>query len=430
VTETKRTFSISKMDERGVASVIALLVAALLYLMGVMFLSVSSTEVTMAASRTNGLTAFYLSDAGIEHARRSLQGKDLSQVLDGTTSVFAGGNTVNLADGSYTVQVTNNILANGFPLSTIPADPSASATVDSDGIIVVTSTGTFRNATQVVEAIVRSGQSNMEETIITGDDLDISGNPTVNGSAGSIHANGDLDISGNVSVSQDATASGNYDVSGSASVGGVEGGGKPTVSIPPVNPADYRSLADYVLKADGKIYQSDGTTVVFDTSSGNSWPSNDGGWKWSGDKWDWGGDQVGGQADSVFYIESNAYISSNPGQSGSDWQVTVIAEGYIETSGNPEMQANTNDLLLIAGTDVKLNGNPVTSGIIAAHEQVGIGGNFHHTGYIIAEDAATNDATVEFNYISGEPLITYNGGLSALGTGGGSVAVLAWRQVF
>jgi len=204
VTETKRTFSISKKDERGVASVIALLVAALLYLMGVMFLSVSSTEVTMAASRTNGLTAFYLSDAAIEHARRSLQGKDLSQVLDGTTPVFAGGNTVNLAGGSYTVQVTNNILANGFPLSTIPADPSASATVDSDGIIVVTSTGTFRNATQVIEAIIRS---NMPDAIVTGDNLQISGDAIVNGSAGSIHSNGDMDVSGNPTISQDLTAS-------------------------------------------------------------------------------------------------------------------------------------------------------------------------------------------------------------------------------
>jgi len=428
VTETKRTFSISKMDERGVASVIALLVAALLYLMGVMFLSVSSTEITMAASRTNGLTAFYLSDAGTEHARRSLQGKDLSQVLDGTTSVFAGGNTVNLAGGSYTVQVTNNILATGFPLSTIPADPSASATVDSDGIIVVTSTGTFRNATQVVEAVVRSGQSNMTDAIVTGDDLQISGNPTVNGTAGGVHSNGDMDISGNVSVSQDATASGNYDVSGSVSVGGVEGGGKPTVSIPPVNPAYHRSLADYVLKADGKVYQSNGTTVVFDTSSGNSWPQNNGGWKLSGDKWDWNGNQVDTMANSVFYVEGNVKVASNPGSPGSPWQVTLIAEGYIDISGNPTMQANTDDLLLVAGTDVKISGNPEASGIIAAHEQFAGSGNFELNGYIIAEDAATSDDTVEFNFLSGNPEVTYNGGLSGLGAGG-PLAVLAWHQV-
>lgn len=153
-TEGLRNRGVAIWDERGVASVIALLVATLLYLMGVMFLSVSSTESTMAASRRTGLTAFYLADAGIEHARLSLRSKDLSEVLEGEAFVFDGANTVNLGDGSYTVQVLNNILANGFPMSTIPADPSASATVDSDDIVVVRSTGVFRNSTHVIEAVV------------------------------------------------------------------------------------------------------------------------------------------------------------------------------------------------------------------------------------------------------------------------------------
>jgi hypothetical protein len=208
-------------DERGVASVIALLVAALLYLMGVMFLSVSSIESTMAASRTNGLTAFYLSDAGIEHARRSLQGKDLSQVLDGTTSVFAGGNTVNLAGGSYTIQVANNILVNGFPLSTIPADPSASATVDSDGIIVVTSTGIFRNATQVIEAVVATPPAvvppGVKGAVTTNGPTGTNGNITIDGRDHNI--NGDL--SGNPGSYGLFTAD-TYTQSGNSKVGGTD----------------------------------------------------------------------------------------------------------------------------------------------------------------------------------------------------------------
>lgn len=234
MTETKRTFSISKKDERGVASVIALLVAALLYLMGVMFLSVSSTEVTMAASRTNGLTAFYLSDAAIEHARRSLQGKDLSQVLDGTTPVFAGGNTVNLAGGSYTVQVTNNILANGFPLSTIPADPSASATVDSDGIIVVTSTGTFRNATQVVEAVVEMPPAGLPPgargAMTTNGPTETKGNITIDGR--------DHDLDGNVIPGYGTYglfAADTYTQKGNSKVGGTD---TDSNDFAPVKPGD------------------------------------------------------------------------------------------------------------------------------------------------------------------------------------------------
>ena len=429
MTKTNRTCALR--DERGVALVICLLLITLLFVLGATILNISTTESTMASGRDNVMTSFYLADAGIEHARRSLQGKDLSEVLDGTTTVFETSNSANLAGGSYTIQVTNNILANGFPLDTVAADPSASATVDSDSIVVLTSTGLFENATQVAEAIVGSEQSNMGEAIATGGNLQISGNPTVNGSAGSVHSNDDMDVSGNPTISQDLTASGDYDASGSPTVGGVEGGGQPTVTIPAVNPADYRDLADYVLKSNGKVYESDGTTVVFDTSGGDAWPSNDGGWKISGDKWDWVGDEVGGDADSVFYIEGNVVIGSNPGESGSDWQVTLIVEGYIEISGNPEMQANTDDLQIVAGTDVKINGDMAASGIIAAHEQIGISGNFQLTGYMIAEDAATNDDMVEYDYISGNPDITYNGNLSTLGAGGGgSFNVLTWRQVF
>lgn len=223
-------------DERGVASVIALLVAALLYLMGVMFLSVSSTESTMASSRTNGLTAFYLSDAGIEHARRSLQGKDLSQVLDGTTPVFAGGNTVNLAGGSYTVQVTNNILANGFPLSTIPADSSASATVDSDGIIVVTSTGTFRNATQVVEAVVGMPPAGLPPgargAVTTNGPTKTNGSITIDGR--------DHDLDGNA-ISGYGTygifSADTYTQSGNSKVGGTDTGSNDYAPAKPGDPS-------------------------------------------------------------------------------------------------------------------------------------------------------------------------------------------------
>lgn len=429
MTETKRTCTVMR-DEQGVALVICLLVMTLLYVLGATFLSISTTESSIASGRAKVMTAFFLADAGTEHARRSLQGKDLSGVLDGTTPVFTAGNTVNLAGGSYTIQVTNNTLANGFPLSTIAADPSASATVDSDGIVVVTSTATFENATQVAEAIVSAPQTNVTEGVVTGSNLDISGNPSISGSAGSVHSNGDMRITGNPTISQDATASGSFDASGSPTVGGDQGGGYPTVSIPPVVPADYRSLANYVLKADGKVYQSDGTTVVFDTSSGNSWPSNDGGWKLSGGKWEWNGNDVDPGANSVFYVEGNAKIASNPGEPGSPWQVTLIADGYIDVSGNPDMEAKTQDFLLIAGTDVKISGGPDVTGVIAAHEQFHGSGNFTLTGCIVVEDASSDDSTVGSNSISGNSTIIYTGGLSILASGSGSLSVLAWRQVF
>jgi len=142
-------------DERGIALTLAILVVTLLLLLGGHFMTASLTEHTITRNDVNAARAFYLAEAGTEHARKTLGALDLTQVLDGTTTVFAGGSTVNLAGGSYTVQVTNNIAANGFPRGTIPADPSASAIVDGDDIVVMTSTGTFQNGQQTVETVLQ-----------------------------------------------------------------------------------------------------------------------------------------------------------------------------------------------------------------------------------------------------------------------------------
>ena len=146
-------------DERGIALVMALLVSALLLLLGGHFLTASMTEKTIAANDVNTARAFYLAEAGVQHAKKSLEPLDLSAVLNGTQSVFAGGNAANLGGGTYTVQVTNNIAATGFPRGTIAADPSNSGTVDGDETVVVTATATFRNSTQMVETVLQKTSS-------------------------------------------------------------------------------------------------------------------------------------------------------------------------------------------------------------------------------------------------------------------------------
>ena len=146
-------------DERGIALVMALLVSALLLLLGGHFLTASMTEKTIAANDVNTARAFYLAEAGIQHAKKGLETLPLPAVLNGTQSVFGGGNAVNLGGGTYTVQVTNNIAATGFPRGTIAADPSNSGTVDGDETVVVTATATFRNSTQMVETVLQKSST-------------------------------------------------------------------------------------------------------------------------------------------------------------------------------------------------------------------------------------------------------------------------------
>ncbi|MFQ5962585.1 MAG: hypothetical protein ACE5MG_14445 [Candidatus Methylomirabilales bacterium] len=141
--------------ERGVVLITALLVMVFLLPLGAVFLKVALTESLIASNEVSAARTFHLGEAGIQHAQKALESLDLSDVLAGTTSIFPGGNTASLAGGTYTVQVTNNIAANGFPRGTIPADAGGSPTVDVDRILVVTSTGSFANAQKVVEAIVQ-----------------------------------------------------------------------------------------------------------------------------------------------------------------------------------------------------------------------------------------------------------------------------------
>lgn len=152
---TLKTALVPTQNERGIALVVALLVTTLLLITGTLFMSASLTEKTISSNEVEAARAFYLAESGIQHAKKSLQPLGFSAVLNGTQSVFAGGNTVNLAGGSYAVQVTNNIGANGFPRGTIPADLLGSATVDNDDIIVVTSTAAFRSSQQIVETVLQ-----------------------------------------------------------------------------------------------------------------------------------------------------------------------------------------------------------------------------------------------------------------------------------
>ena len=151
-------------DERGVVLVITLLVLVLLSLLGMSFMNASLSEKTISSNEVEAARAFYAAEAGLQHGKKSLEALTLTAVLDGTDDVLAGkgkgkgkgaGSIATIADANYTILVSNNTAANGFPRGTIPADASNSDTVDGDNIIVLTSTGTFRTGQQTVEAVMR-----------------------------------------------------------------------------------------------------------------------------------------------------------------------------------------------------------------------------------------------------------------------------------
>jgi hypothetical protein len=143
---------------------------------------------------------------------------------------------------------------------------------------------------------------------------------------------------------------------------------------------------------------------------------------------------------ATLYIEGNTMISGNPGTAINPWITTIITTKWTEVSGNPIMRppattdagslyrSGTENLLLVAGGDVKINGNPDQSfqGIIAAHEQLLVSGNPTLNGFIVVENAVNQpSSSADKNEISGNMLITYNGNLGSPFPG--DVQVMTWQ---
>jgi hypothetical protein len=396
-------------NESGIALTVGLVIMVLLTAIGTYAINMTDIDQTLSGNLKASKQVFYLADAGTQHAKTFLnQNKDNWTIYGYATPQTLIPTTEMANFGQYTVTIQN---AGG-------------------GGRRIRATGTnANNASAVIETLMRLGPFSPGNAITVNGDLIISGNPTVTGLNGGVHANSTLSISGNPTISGNATASGTYSASGSPNIGGIAAGGQPLVTIPAVNPADFFGASDYRLGADGNIYDKNGAMQL---KIGNKWN----GWDYSASKWTLSGNST---IDATLYIEGDCVVSGNPGSSSNPWKTTLICTQSIEISGNPVMRpptptdpgalfrTGTENLLFVAGGDIKINGNPQQSlqGILAAHEQVSISGNPSLTGFIIAEDAANNSSTVVENRISGNMTVNYNGNVP--NPFPGDVQIIAWQ---
>ena len=213
--------------------------------------------------------------------------------------------------------------------------------------------------------------------------------------------------------------------------------GADNVEIPQIDPEDYIEYAEYIFHSDGDIYDGDGNYV--DNAAGSAWN----GWVFTGDKWNTD-DDTNVQAGFLYFEGEfgNVLIDDEVGSDGNPWEITILAEGYIDISGNPWMidYANPDNpefvqaLLLVSGTDIKVSGNPSQefAGIIYATEQIDISGNPEIEGALIAADLSNDDDYIVANSISGNMDLSYSGELQFPDTTGedhGKVFALSWRDL-
>jgi Tfp pilus assembly protein PilX len=154
-------------NERGTAVALALIILVMLTALAAGLLTMGRVESQISANQSAGAQARLLAETGLEYAVSSLAGQDFTAKLtDGSTLVPPGTALPGLtaASGTFGVTIRNDVQAGDALLTGFTVGGSgsldtagSSATVDKNGIIVLTSTGSYAGATRVIVAVVQRG---------------------------------------------------------------------------------------------------------------------------------------------------------------------------------------------------------------------------------------------------------------------------------
>ena len=136
--------------ESGAALVLALLLTMVLLLLGTSILTIAVADRKVSADALDGSRAFHLAEAGVEQAIAELPTRNLDVLLASGGALYTNQS---LGGGTCTVSVVNN-LSPDFPIGTIPLDPGG-ATNDTDGYVIIRSTGRYGTAERVIETVGR-----------------------------------------------------------------------------------------------------------------------------------------------------------------------------------------------------------------------------------------------------------------------------------
>lgn len=449
---------VDRPAERGAALIGVLLLLMMMSALAAAVGVSGRTETLVARNHQSAAQAKAAAEAGLNHAVqvviadiREWQPNGFANVdaaLDGLLAAAGSleavegwgvpiGTRIPIAGASAGVEYEAVIMdeddpARGADATQIDGDGDATNNEDNNPLndanrkLIIRASGFAQDGTSVVlEAVIAPIPL---PAVVTNSDLDISGNPTITGTNGSVHSNGDLTIGGNsAAVTGNASTSGELTCNDPCDqVQGTATEGATPVPIPTVRASDYRFWADYILTDAGTVTDPSGAVLCTAGNNGNGC-RNTYGWSFDGPA-GWSVGATGTPLDGTYYVEGGATISGSPGTSSDPIQISIIAEGSIDISGNPDLVPDTPELLFVTDGDLEISGgvaSPLTiQGQMLVHEQLKISGNPTLSGQFIVEDAANVSTLVTSNQISGNPTIVYNGSL-----GTGLFSVVAWRDV-
>lgn len=437
-------------SEKGMALVTVLLLLAVVSALTTALAMSGQTEVAMASNEAYYAGARAAAEAGLNRATEHLNDVATLNLLAG-----ADGNPNNTADNGVVPTIGNGpfTLANQYTYSLQildDDDPSLYPTaltaaqlaqmqenndsrVSNNDRLILRAIGMGpRNTRVIVQRVLQSVATNnitttttttiSDPAILVNGDLNIEGNMSVSGLEGNIHANGDITGGGNAyTVSGDMTATGN--LTGDIHANGLVAPNMPAINVPEIKAADYRSLADFILAANGTII-----TASTGAPCASGCPT---GWTYSGGAWSASGKMP---SSATYYVEGPVSVDGTG--SSAMTSLSIIAEGNITLTGNGKYRPENNaGIQFVTNGDFRLGGTVDADdtidmdGQILVREQLDIYGTSEFQGRVMVEnrdsntnvyDAATNphgrrgaDA-INSNNLRGNMTVTYNGGLAEI----------------
>ena len=415
---------------RGIVLFGVLIILLSLTLVAVTVARRNTMDEMMAANLRDAVKAMTISESGIETGFALVKNNHVhGQVIRDDLFSLPGNilSSDSVSGGNYLVTVIDG--------------------VPNDGLFTLNSVGNINGGVREIEIMLTMRHPGRAAyAILTDDDIiSIDGSPEILGPFADVHSNSNIDIQGSPEVSGTVSASGDINISGSPTIDGGTLDGAALVEIPHVFPPDYKQYANVILTADCKVTSASGVQWA-DVSGGGKWH----GWACTpGDAWTISGSvQPDGFYDGFYYVHGNVNLGGGP---VGLWLVSIVAEGYIDVAGNSIFRpwasqlpndtgdAVANDVLFLAGNDLRVEGNPGSEfhGIMAAHMEVGIAGNATLNGSILAENGHHSmgqevnggqavQNLINTNYFTGSLTMT------ASGSGIGAVkklTVIAWREL-
>jgi len=425
-------------SERGVAIIVVLL---LLVVMSGLVTGLSYSgriEAAMADNEVSYAGARASAEAGMNRAIEAITNNTSTNFLSGADGLVDATNpaaTVNADNGlvgflmtgtspytlgtsgqySYTIRIFDDDDPVLYPTPLTAAQLTAmgengSAYVSTNDRLILRATGNGPKSTTVSLSRILENVGTMTTTttttttitnpaILINGNMTISGDPALTGQNGSIHANGNLSIAGSPTISTNATASNTFTAPTGWRAGGSQGGGRPTITVPNIDAANYIQHADFFLQADGMIRNAV-TGVVAPPSM--SWTFSSAGWRLSGVA-----------TPGTYYAYTPVNIE-NTASAKAPVALSVIATGSIRVSGNAYLKPeNTAALQFVTNGDLKLEGNlTVTSAVEGqslVREQLSMEGNSSLRGQMIVQNVPSVSSLLTTNSIGGGNTVIYDG---------------------